>query len=187
MTAAKKDLLNYLKMIAMAHAGHQFPKGWHYRGPADLLLREGQWFKAPKRATFWKRSEPHACFRNSAMYAVEHGLRYVEGYATSIIPVHHGWCVDDKGNVIEVTWKEAGKAYFGVEFPPLAVARGAVLFNPDNRTGIYRRALRKENNAKKNRATSGSGSRFPAGHDATHSKRETEAPSPHTPGSAGRR
>jgi hypothetical protein len=52
---------------------------------------------------------------------------YVEGYAMGVIPVHHAWCVDKDGNVIDTTWSatervpgtmraKVGTWYFGVEF-----------------------------------------------------------------------
>jgi hypothetical protein len=138
MTKNQKELREFLQLMARCHAGNgPKPKGWRYHGPADLLVREGQFFQPGERATKWKRSEAHACFRNAAMYAMEHGLRYVEGYASGIIPVHHGWCVDRGGNVVEVTWGEMGSLYYGIEFKPMLVCNGAVLFNEEN-VSIYK-------------------------------------------------
>ena len=89
----------------------------------------------------WPHSQIKACFRNATLYAMEHKLHYVEGYATSMIACHHGWCLDTDDRVIEVTWKELGRAYYGVVFPPLRVKRGAVLFNEGNES-VYRRRLK---------------------------------------------
>ena len=42
-------------------------------------------------------------------------LIYVEGYAAGIIPVHHAWCIDPDGKVIEVTWTDDHRlAYYGI-------------------------------------------------------------------------
>lgn len=141
MTNSEREVKQYLELMRrLQKANGDKPKRWVYDGPADLLLREAEFFK-PGEVIQWKHSLPNACFRNAAMYAVEHGLRYVEGYAAGIIPVHHGWCADDDGNVVEVTWKEIGSIYYGVEFPPMSVKRGAVLFNERNRS-VYTRLVK---------------------------------------------
>jgi hypothetical protein len=154
VTKAERELKRYLELLrdcglCLPHgialdadaARRAVLPGWHYKGPADLLLREGQFYPPPATVHPWKHALPQACFRNAALYAIEHGMRYVEGYAGVIIPVHHGWCVDAHGRVIEVTWKEPGYVYFGVEFPPCKVMKGAVLFNPRQGTKLYRKPL----------------------------------------------
>jgi hypothetical protein len=150
MTQEQRELRDYLKLMALCHVGNgPKPKGWHYHGPADLLLREAQFYQPAKLAKRWERSLPHACFRNAALYAVLHKLRYVEGYAQGVIPVHHAWCADKAGNAIEVTWPFMGALYFGVEFPPMLVTKGAVLFNEKNMT-IYRRKISNPKGAQRN-------------------------------------
>jgi len=54
--------------------------------------------------------------------------------------------VDADGKVIEVTWKEMGDSYYGIEFQPRLVTRGAVLFNERNHS-VYRKPVsgKKEN------------------------------------------
>ena len=144
MTKSQKDLLDYLGLIRHAHIRNMDMRhsdnGWFYQGPADLLLREGRWYTKASVMP-WKHSEPRGCFRNAAMYAIDHkGIRYVEGYATSIIPAHHAWCIDKDDCVLELTWKEVGTNYFGVEFKPKLVLRGAVLFHQPN-AHIYKQQL----------------------------------------------
>jgi hypothetical protein len=43
---------------------------------------------------------------------------YCEGYAISVIPVAHAWCLDGQGNVVDPTW--SGRLpcsdYFGLAF-----------------------------------------------------------------------
>lgn len=140
MTRSQKDLLQFLCLIRDAHCRNSKPKGWFYKGPADLLLREGEWYRTG-RVKKWAHSLPQGCFRNAALFAMEHRLPYVEGYATSIIPVHHAWCLDHDGRVLELTWKELGKDYFGVQFRPQLVLKGAVLFHQPN-ARIYKRRLK---------------------------------------------
>lgn len=63
------------------------------------------------------------CFMN-AIHAAESdpNLTYCEGWASYHIPVHHAWCVDRIGRVVEVTWRrETGvlwseRTYVGVPF-----------------------------------------------------------------------
>ena len=59
------------------------------------------------------------CFRNATLLAVRAGYRYAEGYAIRPdlgIPMHHGWCVDDAGRVIDPTWRDPERCfYLGVE------------------------------------------------------------------------
>ncbi|MBO4228520.1 hypothetical protein [Bradyrhizobium neotropicale] len=60
------------------------------------------------------------CFRNAAGLAlIDDNLTYVEGYAVNHesggSPIHHAWCVDRRGRVIETTWQNVTKAeYFGM-------------------------------------------------------------------------
>jgi hypothetical protein len=54
------------------------------------------------------------CFTNAYLAAEGNGWTYVEGYADSIIPVQHAWCLDGDGIVVETTWETPGTEYFGV-------------------------------------------------------------------------
>lgn len=141
MTESQEGTLQQLEMIRDCHKHNGVPDDWYYRGPADLLLREGKWYN-DGRARKWQYAMPKACFRNAAMFAILHRLPYVEGYATHMIPVHHAWCLDHDGRVIEVTWKTFGSDYFGVQFDPRLVRKGAVLFHEPNER-IYKRRLKR--------------------------------------------
>ena len=151
MTKEQEELRRYVTMvrdIIVRH--HTIPPGWHYHGADDFLLREASFYEGGG-VVEWKASLPKACFRNAALYAELYGLRYVEGYAQSIIPVHHGWCVDSFGKVVEVTWDSLGSAYFGVEFKPMKVRRGSVLFNEAN-ASIYKKAYKQPKRLKEHEA-----------------------------------
>lgn len=80
------------------------------------------------------------CFQNALHLAHASGYTYVEGYATNYVPIHHAWCVDFAGNVIDPTWRELGCSYFGIPFDTEYVVRTAlatrlysVLWNHRNR------------------------------------------------------
>lgn len=40
-----------------------------------------------------------------------------------MFPVEHAWCVDDAGNVVDDTLREAGVGYFGIPFDSQLVVR----------------------------------------------------------------
>ena len=70
------------------------------------------------------------CFWNAFCRSEEFGWRYVEGWAlTDGVPIHHAWCVDDKGTVIETTWKDLGEFYYGCTFDLTTLATS----QPDTR------------------------------------------------------
>lgn len=93
------------------------PSRFVYDGPEDFLLKHGRWFDPRPRPTWMKLGAPKCCYANSILaVAADSRLTYVEGYAWKIIPVLHGWVIDRKGRLCEVTWTEPGIAYLGVEF-----------------------------------------------------------------------
>ena len=65
------------------------------------------------------------CFLNSFHAAVENGWEYVEGFATSMIPLGHAWCLDGD-QVVETTWETPGSEYRGIVFPLKFVSRTAL-------------------------------------------------------------
>lgn len=61
------------------------------------------------------------CFWHAFQLALQHPERftYVEGYAFNgrPIPIHHAWCVDKGGNVVDPTWNVAAtSACAGIPF-----------------------------------------------------------------------
>lgn len=97
-------------------------RGTVYRGPADFVLREGRWWNVepglPPGVDRW--GAPRACFGNAITLSVVHGLRYVQGFALhplnrEAIPISHAWLADASGRAWDVTWRQPGLAYLGVE------------------------------------------------------------------------
>lgn len=83
-----------------------------------VVMEQGRfWTPAPKPDNV-KAGTPKQCFDNAYKLASRRSdLRYVEGWALGIIPVHHAWCVDAEGNVIDNTWRShgfMGASYFGM-------------------------------------------------------------------------
>lgn len=85
-----------------------------------MLLTCGQeWTPAPFVGKLGKQG---MCFQNAGELCLSSGgrLRYVEGLAMSVIPVHHAWCVDREDRVVDPTWRspkvEVEREYFGVAF-----------------------------------------------------------------------
>lgn len=63
------------------------------------------------------------CFYNAQRAAILEPMRYryFEGFAVSLIPVHHAWIVTDQGAVLDPTWVNLPQRtelnYFGMEIP----------------------------------------------------------------------
>jgi len=86
---------------------------------AEFLLVHGQPYAPPAvaRPKGVRKGTDKQCFANANHLAANRLWTYVEGYGTSYIPCHHAWCVDDDGNVVEVTWRNSGSSYLGIAFP----------------------------------------------------------------------
>lgn len=99
-------------MLAFNYKGPKF----YYYSAEDFVLQHGEWFDKLPSKPHW-RGPLKQCFSNAAYFTRKNkGFHYVEGFALSIIPVHHAWVVDDDKRIYEVTWENPGKAYIGVEF-----------------------------------------------------------------------
>lgn len=80
-----------------------------------FIMQHGrEWPTTSKSFPRW--GEFKECFKNALEAAMLHDLVYCEGYAFSVIPTLHAWCIDPKTKtVIDPTW-EKGTQYFGVPF-----------------------------------------------------------------------
>ena len=111
------DVQTYLKHITNFRKGNK-PEGYKYYCFEEYVLHNGKVYKPKKLLKKYRRGKLKECFTNAFFLAQrwQDELTYVEGYALSIIPILHAWCVDNKGNVIDNTWEEPGHSYFGVPF-----------------------------------------------------------------------
>jgi len=115
------DLLAYVAMMA------ELQRGSRDFQLLDLLLARGQFFEYAPRPSSVAKEADKACFGNALMLArLSEGLHYCEGFATSIIPVMHAWCVTDDGVVVDPTWRENvtdhAPIYFGLVMDNMKVA-----------------------------------------------------------------
>lgn len=112
-------------MHERAHGTQDEWRGLVYAGFEDLLLKHGRFYVPQELPRKYNRKAMKQCFHNAAALArgSRGQLTYVEGIAAGIIPVHHAWCVDAAGKVVDVTWDPMGTAYFGVPFPTDRVRR----------------------------------------------------------------
>lgn len=105
----------YLEAEVAMHRTMQKPAGFVYLGAADYVLQHGRELDLANAIV--RPGTPKHCFWNAREAARKFGWQYWEGYALSIIPMLHAWCVDQAGRVVEVTWKQLGESYYGVDVP----------------------------------------------------------------------
>ena len=78
----------------------------------EMLLKQGKAYEnlteQPAESVDWGNP-----FDNAFHYALEHNLKYCEGYACNGMPKEHAWCVKRGKIVIDPTWGLAGSDYFG--------------------------------------------------------------------------
>lgn len=118
-TEADNDLKNYVSMVTTHMQQNKRPEGWRFTGPHEVVLQYGKFFDPAERPKGVKKGKDKLCFMNAAHLADDPDYTYVEGFAIPDgvpIPMHHAWCVDKDGNVVDNTWKKPGKAYFGIPF-----------------------------------------------------------------------
>lgn len=100
----------------------------------DFYLLLGRAWEAPVATSpVYPKGQPKQCYRNAFTLAADFpDLVYCEGFVQpeGLIPIHHAWCVDAKGMVVDTTWNACGVDYFGValdfEFCAELIQRNAV-------------------------------------------------------------
>lgn len=103
----------------------------------EFLLANGQEFHGTPWTTFrgsgYRKMAQRRCFENSLRMAIrDPRLTYYEGFAFSgLIPVHHAWCVDLDGRVVDFTWRKSVQtsypenewSYFGIGWDVMRIAK----------------------------------------------------------------
>lgn len=119
-TQTDTELRDYVKMTADFMNRNPRAEGQAFSGPHDIVMKLGRFFEPADRPSWLKKGKDKLCFMNAAQLADRHrDLTYVEGFAVPSgigIPMHHAWCVDKDGKVLDNTWAKKGQAYFGVAF-----------------------------------------------------------------------
>jgi hypothetical protein len=89
----------------------------------SLILERGRFWSPRDLPENVQAGRLGDCFRQARELALlrPECFTYVEGYAYSrvdfCVPVHHAWCVDEYGNVVDPTWSKPSAGVFaGVAF-----------------------------------------------------------------------
>ncbi|MEW1922322.1 hypothetical protein [Streptomyces sp. NPDC088360] len=98
---------------------------WVYGSLHELLLESGRFFTPAELPDSVGRLPARSCYANAfAVATVRRELTYVEGYAVweavagNLLHIHHAWCVDAQGVVVDPTWPTPGLAYLGLPIGP---------------------------------------------------------------------
>lgn len=113
MSVYDDDLMRFCRQMASVTP---VLDGLHYRGMHDFLAQHGKAYEPRKKAVKLPWGAPKCCYGNALAAAVKYGWTYVEGIALGVIPVQHAWNVRDDGEMVDLTWRQVGSAYLGVEF-----------------------------------------------------------------------
>jgi hypothetical protein len=114
-----KDLIAHLATMVKLWTAmrQQHPPSEKWSSIEQLILEQGRVWKSQPYSGF--RGTKKACFKNATHMAMYGGETYVEGIALgkAIIPIHHAWCIDKQGLVIDSTWERPEQTiYCGIPF-----------------------------------------------------------------------
>jgi len=114
------DLIKYLTGITELRRRHIALGSDDMYALEEYVLKYGRLWNPPPKALprGVDPMESKFCFDNAYELAERRHktLRYVEGFASRFITVHHAWCVTADGTVVDPTWKNEGTAYYGQAF-----------------------------------------------------------------------
>lgn len=123
------ECLNFMAHTGAMTASTKPPSWKHkYTSYEELVFTEGHLGTWKPRPDSIAKMPYKQCFMNALELAQAEGLRYVEGYASTILVVNHAWCEDDDGTVVDPTWDEMPERpfYMGIRMDPAKVAAWTV-------------------------------------------------------------
>jgi hypothetical protein len=137
-TPSEVALAEHLQGVASLRAS----RPPHFGGFEGLLVKHGEVFAPPQdpRPAGIKKERDGYAFENALRLAAGiPGWRYVEGWASAAVagtevPLHHAWCLTEKGTVVDPTWPVSAAAYIGIPFEPADVWR---FVEKDGHFGIW--------------------------------------------------
>lgn len=101
----------------------------------DFYLDLGQARETAPLPDNVRRGEMRQCYMNAGLLSTEHSeFAYCEGFAmrSGLFPMHHAWCLNDQGRVIDPTWPHDEKnEYLGVALNPNFVVMSSL------KTGLW--------------------------------------------------
>jgi hypothetical protein len=117
------DLTDYLSQVADLVERASRREGWRYGSYERFVLENGRSWPLPTsgkaRPKGLRKMPNRQCYENALHVCLEHEFddvawQYVEGYAQSLMPVQHAWCIDSEGRVVDPTWPDLGAEYYGI-------------------------------------------------------------------------
>ena len=119
MISTMDSVVAYLKEITRFKQQREPPRGMMFFCIEDFVLTYGREFPFAVLPAGVRKRRLGRCFSNAWQLVESNPGKYiyVEGFALSIIPMEHAWCIDRQGNIIDPTWHDGrGSQYFGVPF-----------------------------------------------------------------------
>ena len=110
-------LVEYLETVSSALQVYDHPDR-QFRCYEELMLTHGRLMPQETLPSHIRLGKPKECFSNSQdLVFASPSLTYVEGYATfNTLPiaVPHAWALTDEGKVLDPTWPQENRHYFGI-------------------------------------------------------------------------
>lgn len=116
MTEEKEIILSFVELVSKLCAGNSI-----YGRVETFLMQHGRFHVAAPLPSGVQRGMQGMCWRNAGRLVVADAwvpglvpgvgrLRFADGLALrpGLVPIRHGWCVDDDLRVVDPTWGRSG-------------------------------------------------------------------------------
>ena len=111
------QLLEHLETLSSVLKMYAHPDR-RFRCYEELMLAHGRLMPQETAPCDIEMGKPKECFSNSQdLVLTDSTLTYVEGYATYEqlpIAVPHAWTLNTEGKVVDPTWTQENRYYFGI-------------------------------------------------------------------------